>query len=79
MIYNDKHRAMGILSSKKPQKNNLLFTPSQTNPIHQQSINIIETEEEKKKRKQRRRRIKRRNREFKKEKRNKFIRKITSI
>ena len=37
MIYNDKHRAMGILSSKKPQKNNLLFTPSQTNPIHQQS------------------------------------------
>ena len=49
MIYNDKHRAMGILSSKKPQKNNLIFTPSQTNPIHQQSINIIETEEEKKK------------------------------
>ena len=49
MIYNDKHRTMGILSSKKPQKNNLLFTPQQTNPkriIHQKSINVTEMNEE---------------------------------
>ena len=50
MIYNDKHRTMGILSSKKPQKNNLLFTPQQINPkriVHQKTINITEMNEEK--------------------------------
>ena len=49
MIYNDKHRIMGILSSKKPQKNNLLFTPKQINPkriVHQNSINITDMNQE---------------------------------
>ncbi len=49
MIYNDKNRAMGILSSKKPPKVNLLFTPQQTNPkpmLSHQSINITEIKEE---------------------------------
>ena len=49
MIYNDKNRAMGILSSKKPPKVNLLFTPQQINPkpiLSHQSINITEIKEE---------------------------------